>query len=429
MIRRDRRRLIVVGISCVGAKYLSRAVRSAGLEPVVVTDPDRYTGRSREALLECTCLSADITDAGSVARALRSREDLLDGPALITSPFDEVFPIIDLVSHDLGLIAPGPVLAQLADKAFVASLVPEYSPVTVRLDPAELPDDLPSCFSGQVVLKPSLCTGGLGITTFRLGSLTKDALAEAITTSGVPGACVQPWLLQQSVDGDLVSIEGYFQQGNLRIIGYSRRTRIGLTEVMNTFPADSTLPTGARVRAETAVGVLAGRSGFTNGYLHCEFLVAGDDAYLIDANMGRLSGGAIVEQISLANGLKPEQIIAHSLLLPFGPRSDVPAYEAPAYKPAGSLPAAVAYHYGLRHGGVVRSVHVPADAKCLHTRYVLDGQRVPPVGTSDYAWIGMIAGFRADCDSVVDRIVIHTDGGEQNAYCRPDSHLMVDKHR
>ena len=416
MIRRDCRRLIVVGISCVGAKYLSQAVRFVGLEPVVVADPDRYADQSREALLKCTCLTADITDARSVARALRSRDDLLDSSTFITSPFDEVFPVIDLISTDLGLISPSPVLARLADKALVASLIPEYSPVTVRLDPAELPDDPPSCFPSQeVVLKPSLCTGGLGITMFRQDALTRESLAEAITMSEVPGACVRPWLLQQSVDGDLISLEGYFQEGNLHIIGYSRRARIGFTEVINTFPADDTLSAKARARAETAVGVLASRSGFANGYLHCEFLVADEYVYLIDANMGRLGGGVIVEQIALANGLRAKQILAHSLLLPFDPQS-----AAPAYKPAASLPTVIAYHYGLRDGGVVRSVSVPADAECLHTRYVPDGHRVPPVGISDYAWVGMIAGFPADCDSVIDRITICTDNGEQPAYRRPE---------
>jgi ATP-grasp domain len=415
MISRDCRWLVVVGISCAGVKYLSRAVRSAGLEPVVVADPDRYVGQSREALLECVCLTADITDARSVATALRSRDDLLGSSTLITSPFDEVFPVIDLISADLGLVAPDPVLARLADKAFVASLVPEYSPVTVRLDPAELPDDPPSCFSGQVVLKPSLCTGGLGIMMLRPDALTWEAIADAIAMSGVPGASGQPWLLQQSVDGDLVSLEGYFEHGDLHVIGYSRRTRIGLTEVINTFPADDTLPARARSKAEIAVGLLASRSGFANGYLHCEFLVADDDVYLIDANMGRLSGGVIVEQIALANGLSAEEIIAHSLLLPFDPE-----FNAPAYKPPSSLPTAIAYHYGLRDGGVVRSVSFPADAQCLHTRYIPDGERVPPVGTSDYAWIGMVAGFPADCDSAVDRIIICTGDGEQPAYCRPE---------
>jgi hypothetical protein len=409
-----RRRMIVVGIGSVGAKYLPLAVRSVGLEPLVIADPDRYVGQSREALLECTCLSADITVAESVAMALRSRDDLLDGSTLVTSPFDEVFPVIDLISADLGLIAPDPVLARLADKAFVASLIPEYSPVTVRVDPAELPECPQSRFSGQqVVLKPSLCTGGLGVRLFQRNALTQEAIAEAITMSGVPRAGIQPWLLQQFVDGDLVSLEGYFQQGELQIIGFSRRVRFGLTEVINTFPADDALSAKAQAKAKTAVGVLARRSGFVNGYLHCEFLVSDGEVFLIDANMGRLSGGAIVEQIALANGLRAEDILAHALLLPFYPQSP-----APAYKPAASLPTAIAYHYGLRDGGVVRSVSVPSDSECLHTRYVPDGQRVPPVGTSDYAWIGMIAGFRADCDSVIDRIAIWTDDGKQPAYCR-----------
>jgi len=406
-------RLISVGISPVGAKYFAKAMRSAGFEPVVVSKPDGYVGQFLRGLLDCACLPADIDDPGSVATALRAQAHLIDDSTIITSPFDEVFPVIAAATGDLAARTPDPVFAQLASKAFVASLIPEFSPETVILDPAKLPARIPAVSAPELILKPSLGTGGLGVRKFRPDAVTPASLAAAISASAVPNANAQPWLLQQSVDGDMISLEAYFRNGDLRVAGYSRRTRVGSTAVTTTFPVDSTLPASVRARAEMAVSVLASRAGFASGYFHAEFLTAGDDVYLIDANMGRLSGAVVAEQMALAHGVQAEDILAHSLLLPFDP-----CFEAPAYRPAAALPTVVGYLYGLRDGGVIRSVHLPLESPgCRHTRYIPDGQYVPPISTSGYARIGMISGFREDCDSFINRIVIHTDDGEQPAYC------------
>jgi hypothetical protein len=409
---RDRRYLIIVGIDNIAVKYLPSAVRSAGLEPVVVTDPDGYTGESRDALRECTCLSADMTDADSIAKALRSRPELLGAPVLATSPFGEVFPVLERISASLGLVTPSPVFARLAEKVFVAALMPEYSPVTVPLDPADLPEHAPSDFSGEVVLKPSRATGAVGIKIFPSDRLTRADLADAIESSGVPQARSQRWLLQQSISGEMVSLEGYFDEGDLRVIGFSRRTRVGLTEVASEFSADGSLSIATRTSVETAVRILADRSGFASGYVHCEFLISGGYVYLIDANMGGLGGGPVIEQIALAYRLEPAEILAHSLLLPLG----LPV-KAPSYKPGEPSSPVFAYQYGLRDGGTVKSVSFPAEAECLHTRYAPDGRHVPPAGASDYAWIGMVVGHRAACDSAIDRISILTDAGGQRACC------------
>ncbi len=406
-------RLITVGISPVGAKYFSKAVRSAGFEPVVVNKPDGYVGQSLRELLDCIYLAADIDDPESVAAALRSQPHLLNDSTIVTSPFDEVFPVISAATSDLNVRTPDPVFAQLSSKAFVSSLIPEFSPETVILDPAKLPSRIPHISAPELILKPSLCTGGLGVKKFQPGMITQASLTAAISASAVPNASSQQWLLQRSVDGDMLSLEAYFRNGVLQVVGYSRRTRVGPTAVTTTFPVDETLPASVRARAEEAVSVLAGRAGFVNGYFHAEFLTTQNDIYLIDGNMGRLSGAVVAEQMALAHGVQTEDIFAHSLLLPFDPH-----FEAPSYSSESRLPTTVGYLYGLRDGGMIRSIYIPPESPgCLHTRYIPDGQYVPAISTSGYARIGMISGFPEDCDSFIDRIVIRTDHGEQPAYC------------
>jgi hypothetical protein len=362
--------------------------------------------------MDCTYLDADIDDPAGVAAALRSQAHHLTGSSIVTSPFDEVFPVLLAATRGLDLRTPDPVFAQLADKAFVASLVPEFSPATVRIDPARLPQRLPPLPAQEVVLKPSLYTGGLGVRRLGRDAVTRAYLHEAISTSAVPNASSQYWLLQEFIEGDLISLEGYFHHGDLRVIGYSLRTRVGRTSSTNTFPVDRTLPAGVRARSEEAMRVLAKRASFSHGYFHAEFMTTGNDVWLIDANMGRLSGAVLVEQFALAHGLDAGSILVHSLLLPFEPD-----LEAPPYRSASSLATTVAYLYGVRNGGVIRSVDIPPESpRCRHTRYVPDGQYVPPVNGSGYTRVGMISGFREDCDSFIERIRIWTDDGEQPAY-------------
>ncbi|MEV4570260.1 ATP-grasp domain-containing protein [Nonomuraea sp. NPDC049419] len=401
-------KIIVVGVGCVAAKYLPGALRAAGHEPVFVADPAAYTGPSRRALETCVCLPADIADAEDVLRALTDQPGVLDGAEAITSPFDETFPVVRRVAGKLGLACPPPTFAALADKSRVAALVPEHSPWTAVFRPRELPPGLAERAPGPVLVKPSLCTGALGV---RAAASTEE-VAAAVAGSGVPGALDQPWLLQQIVEGDLISLEGFLRAGGLTVIGFSRRTRIGATEVSNLFPAAHTLEPAVREQCVRAVRELAERGGLRDGYVHAEFLAGAGRAHLIDANAGRLGGAAVVEQIALAHQVEPGAVAAHALLLSLGA-----ADEAPPYRPAGETRETTSFWYGLRDGGVVRAVTAPPDA--LHTQFAVAGQRVPPVGESDYAWVGMLTGLTADAERAIEQVVVHTDEGDRPAFCRP----------
>jgi hypothetical protein len=73
-----------------------------------------------------------------------------------------------------------------------------------------------------------------------------------------------------------------------------------------------------RAKIEKAVRDLIARSGFDNGFFHCEFIANDATAYLIDANMGRPGGASIVEQIALPTILAPATVLQHVALLPLG---------------------------------------------------------------------------------------------------------------
>ena len=137
------------------------------------------------------------------------------------------------------------------------------------------------------------------------------------------------------------------------------------------------IPPAARQRSRDSVTKLVHRSGLRNGYFHCEYLVAADESYLIDANVGRIGGGTIVEQIALAYQLDPIDIMEHVILLPLGRSRRLPFYNS-----SRPLTRTMGFWYGLESAGVVLGAIPPSDSVCSHTQFAEPGGLVPAVGTS-----------------------------------------------
>lgn len=239
-----------------------------------------------------------------------------------------------------------------------------------------------------------------------------------LDSSALPDAKAQTWILQERIPGRLISLEGFVQGGNLQVLGFSRRTRIDLTEIANEFPADDWIDEAARARCRDAVTALVERSGYRNGYFHCEFITRGQEAHLIDGNIGRIGGGAFVEAVSLAYGIRPKDAIKHVALLPLYP--DLVA--SPFTRPHSELKQTLVVAYGLHQAAVLQSISLPAETKCSHTQFTANGKRILPIGTSDSSWIALIAGYRDDVLRELDQIVIHTSEGPMKpVYCLEES--------
>lgn len=409
-------KIIIIGINPGSAKYLPRALRDIGYEPIFILDLDDYAGEARDALASCTCYAADFENWPEVLELFAENPEITRGVDAISSLYDEKFPLTDYLARTYGLQHPEPAFAQLAAKAEVLRLVPEYCPPThvfaaedwATADPAAVAGR-----SGVVILKPSVQSGAVGLSHLTSRD-TPETVRGAIAASGLWDAQAQIWLLQAMVVGPLISLEGYVADGKPSFIGFSIRGRIACTEVSNRFPGDDQLSEQVKARCTEAVTALVERSGMRNGYFHCEFIVTEDGPYLIDGNVGRIVGGPVIEQIALSHGLTPYEILGHVITLGLGAEHAVakPAYLAPEL----ARPT-MTFLYGLYGGGMVKSINLPPDTNCLHTQVTPDGAEVLPVGTNDNAWVGMLTGFLDEVIRDVDRITIETsDGLRKPAY-------------
>lgn len=401
--------IIIIGINPAGAKYLPRSLRDVGYEPIFILDPDDFVGDARDVLRSCTCYPADIENWPEVLRMFAERPEITRGVDAISSLYDEKFPLTERIAQTYGLHHPEPAFARLAAKAEVVRLIPEYCPPTqvfaagdwATADPAAL-----GSRSGGVVLKPSVQAGAVGLTNLTSRD-TPETVRDVIAASGLWDAQEQTWLLQATIAGRLISLEGYVRDGKVCFIGFSIRGRIRSTEVSNLFPGDARLSEQVRVRCTEAVTALIDGSGMRNGYFHCEFIATEDSAYLIDGNVGRIGGGSVVEQIGLSHGLTPYEIFGHVITLGVG--AEHPA--APAYLAPELARPTMSFFYGLQGGGLVKSISLPPDTTCMHTQVIPDGAEVLPVGVNDDAWVGLFTGFFDEAVRDIDRITIETPAG------------------
>ncbi|WP_326618770.1 hypothetical protein OG863_15615 [Streptomyces decoyicus] len=415
------KKIIILGVNATSAKYTPQALRSAGFEPVFLADPDAFSGQVAASLRGCACFPTDIEDRAAVLRLLADDPSITDEAFAITGLFDEKFPLIEEIAATYDLHCPEPAVARLASKAEVAALIPEFSPATIRFTGADAallavdPATVAPAPDGYI-LKPAEQAGGRGATRLAQGAGPGD-VRDAVAATGLPEDAARPWVLQADIRGPLFSLEGYVTDGRIVFIDFSQRGRIGWTEVSNLLPADRRLPRGAEDMCRAAVTALVERSGLSQGYFHCEFLVGGGRPFLIDANIGRLGGAAIVEQLALSHDLEPGEILSHVLTLGLPAAGTSPE---PAYRPAGGGKSTLSYYYGIEGGGLVTSVSVPDGGRCLHTQVVPDGGHVDPVGTGDDAWVGTLTGLTADVAREIENVVVQTaDGPRRPVWVAP----------
>jgi len=408
------KRLVFLESSDIGVKYSGRAARALGFEPLFLCELRHYQADPRAQLGEFEVIDCDTLDLSELRRVLAGVKDI----AAVTTFADTRLRVACELAEELGVRGVDPRVRPLKDKSAVQRLVPEYSPETLSFHLDDVPlEELAALLarSSSIVIKPIDAAGALGLMQIdRAQEL--ESLNARPELQHVPEALLRgPWIAQTFIRGDLISVEGFVREGRVRILGISRRKKVGATESASTFPADHTLLPEARRRAIDAVIALIERSGFRNGYLHVEFIVEGRRCVMIDANMGRIGGGAVAEQLALAYGHEPVEIFQHVLLTSLFPEraAGLEMYS----RPIAALCETYAILYGLENGGLLREVRLPAGkVPPFHTQVLGSGAEVSPMGRDDWSWIGIISGRTGDALRTAAEIEIVTDQGSFKPY-------------
>lgn len=398
--------ILILGINMVSAKYLPDALKKLGHTPIFLIDSEQFNEPSRSCINNCEHYKVNIEDKEELFNFLSKNQNIIARTDFVVSFFDELFPLVDDLCKKFQLSGPPKIYSQLSSKEYISTLVPEFSPLSYALKNLET-DILEEIVASdqEFILKPSVASGALGIVEVDTTSISSlnNSLSHIDNFSG--------WILQQNIEGDLYSLEGYVQDDVTTILGYSLRKRIQYTEVSNQYPAENSMPKTAYECCDDAIRTLISRSKFDRGYFHCEFICNQEGGWLIDANMGRVGGATVVEQIAVSHSVAPGEILTHAAFLQSKYQTTPPNYS----KPENSHNT-LGVWYGLKKGGVVLDWLLPAKNTCYHTKFAKKGSQVVPVGTSDYAWVGMLAGHAVDVEKYIGKVRVLTDSGTELAY-------------
>lgn len=310
-------KLLLIGIGCVPLKYLVQALEPYGYQPVVLARKSAFAEQSQHCLQGLEFHDVDITSSAAVLAYLRDHRAAFSDIVAVTSLFDAQFPLLEMLASEFGWASPGPTLAWLSQKNAVLSLVPEYSPPSLcfKADRVQHQDlHHVANWGEKLVIKPALASDSRGLGHLLGNERLHTQLTDHLLHSGF--SAESQWILQQHVAGRLLSFEGFVEGGRVRHLGTASHSRVGFTTVASTYPAEHSLSQAIIERGWDCIESLVRRANYQYGYFHCEFIQTDTSVYLVDANMGRIGGGTVLEQLSMAHHLCPYQLLAHVLLLP-----------------------------------------------------------------------------------------------------------------
>ncbi|WP_457805596.1 ATP-grasp domain-containing protein [Stenotrophomonas maltophilia] len=355
-----------------------------------------------------------MTDTSSVSGM---RSDLfragLGGAYAVTSLTDRSMKVAILLGLELRAITPDKSLLYLLEKSVVCHLVPEFCPESMFVSIGSFGNrhgcmvDMLRKF-GSVIFKPSRGSAGLGnyVATSEEELIVAKAHLISCRESGVGG---EGWIVQPYIEGDVFSVEGFVREGMVEILGYTFRRKVQQTLTAAYFPGDHFIESEAANSAARCVRELVVRSGYANGYFHSEFIAGHGGVHLIDANFGRVAGGAI-SILMAANYEKPLwRLVKHALSV------GLSLNDLESITRRKGQQVFLGITYGVSADGVFESVELPDNLRSTHISLCNAGQQLRAIGADGSAWVGIMAGAEAEVMREVGRLRIRCEDGV--AFC------------
>lgn len=409
--------ILLLGTSSSGAIFAEEALALLDLRPIYLLDEAAYSGEPLSAIKECEHYSTNVFDIRDIQRVIEKNE--LDKKAIaITTLLDELLPNALEIAEMYNLKGPDASLKKLSKKSFLYKLIPEYSPPSLIFCPESISLNEINNFLEKTnthpgyLLKPEISSGGVGIHAFNTTPSASEILNLIIKQSDTTPLKQQSWILQPTLAGELISLEGYVQNGDCHFMGYSKRTRFKLTETTNSYPCDKFIPQTTRLKCEEALRTLVERSAYHSGYFHCEFILKEKKVYLIDANMGRVGGGPLIIQLGLAYNTNPAMILAH--VFDLGVFTGTRLKNPPSL--AGSPKETLGICYCIKNDAKILGLRLPSLNGLFHIQLANKGNPAVAAGKSDSAWVGFLAGETESTLKAINEIIISTSDGEQKPF-------------
>lgn len=413
------KRILFIESSDIGAFYTAEGARRLGYRPLFVCDFSGIQGDTRLKLLrekeQGNLIEADTKSEDSILSALKtagiSAEEIAGVMTFLDSRLQLAFQLGQTLNAPAQL---DPAIVNLKSKSRVQELIPEWSPKNVVLSNHQIPyNEILKLIEQhqQVILKPTKMAGAISAKIFDESNYLE--IGKYISEQTIPAYLDDnEWVCQAFIKGDLISVEGFVNQGTITILGCSDRQKIGFTESRLEFPVEERFPLQRQQDIRKALTALFTRSKFRQGFFHVEFMVTVDSVFIIDANVGRLGGGPLGEMIPISFGLDVSDfysfVIEQSLIgLENLRRKD---FSWPKWEETTLRESMIGICYGSPCHGYFEQHKVETSDKFRHTLILDHHQYIEPMGSNNWSWIGIISSPKDTFATKIESLQINIDG-------------------
>lgn len=221
------------------------------------------------------------------------------------------------------------------------------------------------------------------------------------------------WFPDAEFAGIFVGIEkGWYKEAGIEIdLKTTGRKKVLNTESQCIFPYERKLSYKAREAAICAIRTLVSHGKIKRGYFHVEFIFSNDQCRLIDANFGRLGGGPIGDILALSFRVEPTILYQHFLEISLYGESTFNPYEA--LKPLTSK----SLLYGSPTEFFMKKLRLPSRMRSKHVQLRSDKSLVPPMGSNNWAWVGILTGISPTVDREFSQIRLVGNTGTTRPVC------------
>lgn len=417
--------ILIIETSDVGCKHTAEAVKSLGFIPIFICTMNNYQGDTLRQLQEYLHINCDdTTNYRYIMKLLKNKDlnletvgkiNLQEDVKGVISFLDSRVSVACELAKELGVPGIDESMLKMCDKGEVSKFIPEYSPpdcIIFNKDDICI-EELKKLIRTykEVIIKPTRSAGALGM--FKLSSEEELNDIEAQMNSAGETLYRGKWIAQPIINGELVSLEGYSRNSDVKFIGFTGRCKIDKTESVCKFPYDNKVDESIKDRARKTIRELIRRSEFKNGYFHAEFIITNNSCFLIDANFGRIAGAGVAQQIAISLNKTPEDIFRHvictTLDLSNSCDKDID-YEVCDKQDTLSI------NYGIRQDATLEHVDIPSNPTIMHTLLFDKGKKVPAMGKDNWSWVGIAVGKREELLEEIKNIHIITDNGKETAF-------------
>ena len=400
--------LFVIDSSFIGPEYIINGAKASNLRVIFLTNIYNQGGDAIKEISQGEFIHCNTESFDELFKIISCYEK--EEIAGIITFLDSKLDICAELCDQLGVNGLDKSTIALKSKNYVNLTIPEYVPKSISFNIKQIPyEKLKEMFSSvesSLILKPEYTAGGSGVRLLQseedinnIENLIDLDLPEHLRPSDI--------IVQEAIEGELVSIEGYVFEGEVTYIGSTGRRKINNSESGIIFPYDNKIPGNKLDEAKKIIRCLVERSNYKNGFFHTEFIISQDNIKLIDGNFGRIGGGNLAEVIAASYKIDAELIYRHAIEILVNKRELI-SREFWKTKEAVS---ALGIAYGIDSEERVIEIKLKGELKSKHTQAQHRGYKVAKMGDSNFAWVGLLSGEYNDVLNDINKIDIRTESG------------------